>query len=700
MSSYVDLGRLFRPKNIAIVGASSNLDSISGRPLKLLNRYNYKGGIFPVNPKYDSLHGFVCYPDVRSLPVSPDVVIIGVRANLVPDILEQCGEKNVPFVVIFSSGFAEADDPFLQEKIVSIAKKWNIRIVGPNCQGLVNFVDGVPLSFSASLDGEPLKPGNIAYVSQSGAFGFASFALSVDSGVNFRYVVTTGNQVDLDVVDFGRYIIEDKEVKLLILYLEGLEDGSKFLDLVQRAKEREIPVAVLKVGRSEVAKKAAKSHTAALTGDKAVWDAVFKQYGVISISDVEDIIDLGTIFSSPKRARGKNVAVLTTSGGAGIIMTDLLDDFGLEVPILSPEIQEKIKPYIPPFGSCLNPVDMTAQVINDPKGFPGCLDAVLECPDIDMVTVIISMITGESGRQMTEDLIAANKHTIKPINCSWLIDNKHGEAFLRQLKAEGIPLFQSLRRSAFALSALGKWNEVLSKPTTEIMVKGSPYLPNLPFMMTEYDSKRLLAYWGVPVTKERLCLSLEEALDASEEIGYPVALKVMSPQILHKTEAGAVALNLNGEEQIRNAYGRILENARKHCPDAQIEGVLVQEMVSDGLECMIGIKRDPIFGPIIVVGLGGIYVEVLKDVSMRRAPIDENMAYEMIGELKGYPLLAGARGQKRKDVKALAEVVSLVSKLACIENELEELDINPIFVLDEGKGVLVADALVLRKAKE
>jgi len=700
VSLNVGLDRLFKPRNIAIVGASSNLDSISGRPLKLLMRYKYKGGIFPVNPKYDSLHGFTCYPDVRSLPVSPDVVIVGVRASLVPGILEQCAEKKVPFAVIFSSGFAEADDPYLQERIVSIAKEGGIRLVGPNCQGLVNFVDGIPLSFTASLDDEPLEPGNIAYISQSGAFGFASFALSVDSGVKFRYVVTTGNQVDLDAVDFGQYIIQDEEVKLLILYLEGLQDGPRFLELVKRAREKEIPVAVLKVGKSDVAKEAAKSHTAALTGDKVVWDAVFKQYGVIGISDVEDIIDLGHVFSSPKRAKGKNVAILTTSGGAGIIMTDLLDEYGLKVPILKPETQEKIKPYIPSFGSSLNPVDMTAQVINDPKGFPGCLDAVLECSDIDMVTVIISMITGESGRQMTKDLIAANDRTYKPINCSWLIDRKHGEEFLQQLKAAGVPLFQSLRRSAFALSALGKWNEILSKSTVEITVKGEPYLPKLPLMMTEYDAKRLLEHWGVPVTRERLCLSLEEVLSASEEIGYPVVLKVMSPDILHKTEAGVIALGLSSEEQIRNAYGRILENANKYRHDARIQGVLVQELVDDGLECMVGIKRDPIFGPIVVVGLGGIYVEVLGDVSLRHAPIDETTAYEMIRELKGFPLLAGARGRKKKDIDALARVVSLVSKIACIESDLLELDANPVFVLDENKGVIVADALVLRKAKE
>jgi len=700
MPSFVDLNRLFKAKKIAIVGASSNLDSISGRPLKLLSRYNYRGDIFPVNPKYNSLHGFKCYPDIRSLPASPDVAIIGVRAGLVPDILEQCGEKKVPFAVIFSSGFAEADDPQLQDKIISIANKWNIRLVGPNCQGLVNFVDGVPLSFSASLDAEPLEPGHIAYVSQSGAFGFASFALGADSGVKFRYVVTTGNQVDLDVVDFGRFIIEDREVKLLILYMEGLKDGSKFLDLVQQAKKREIPIAVLKVGKSEVAKEAAKSHTAALTGDREVWDAVFKQYGVISISDVEDIIDLGTIFSSPKRATGKKVAVLTTSGGAGIIMTDLLDDHGLNVPVLDESTQEKIKPYIPPFGSCSNPIDMTAQVINDPKGFPGCLDAVLECPDIDMVTVIISMITGKSGEQMVQDLVAANQRTKKPINCTWLIDRKHGEVFLKQLKAAGVPLFQSLRRSAFALSALANWHEVMSKPTKDIEVKGEPFLPKLPLMMTEYDSKKLLEHWGVPVTNGRLCLSLEEAIEASEEIGYPVALKVMSPQILHKTEAGVIALNLQNEEQIRNAYGRILEKARKFNAEANIEGVLVQEMVGSGLECMIGVKRDPIFGPIVAVGLGGIYVEVLRDVALRRAPIDEDTAMEMIEELKGYPLLAGARGQKRKDINALAKAVSLISRMACIESELKELDANPVFVLDEGKGVLVADALILRKEKE
>lgn len=698
MTGFPDLSKLLHPESIAIVGASENLDSISGRPLKLLRRFGYGGRIYPVNPKYEGIDGLASYPDLKSLPEVPDVALIGVRAGIVPGIIGQCTDLGVPYAVIFSSGFAESEDHGGQEKLMAAVRKGPTRILGPNCQGLVNFVSRVPLSFSASLDTDRRPGGHVAYVSQSGAFGFASFAMAAERGVGFRYVVTTGNQADLDVVDFGEAFADDPEVRLLVLYLEGIRDGGRLVGLLRKADHRGLPVAVLKVGGSPTGREAAKSHTAAVTGDREVWETVLRQYGAIKIGDVEDIVDLGKVFGVLPKADGNRLGILTTSGGAGIIMADRAWENGLEVPELSADIRDRIEKFIPAFGSSRNPVDLTAQVINEPQGFSECVRTVLESPETDMAVVVLSMITGASGEKLVEDLVRISAAAEKPLAVCWLIDEEHGGEFLSRLKEAGIALFQSPRRCAWALSRL----VAAGKPSCCVECAPHPggtnqVLDLLPETPTEYDAKRLLSEYGVSVTRERLCGSLAEALGAAEEIGYPVALKVMSPDIIHKTEAGIVSLNLKSDEELRNAYGRLLEKADKAVPNAGIQGVLIQEMVSGGIECMIGVKRDPLFGPVVVAGLGGIYVEILQDLSLRHAPVDRNTALAMLKELKGYPLLTGARGQAELDVGALADTIAKISALACNEDNLQELDVNPLFVFGQGKGVKAVDAVVIRR---
>ncbi|MFP4481768.1 MAG: acetate--CoA ligase family protein [Thermovirgaceae bacterium] len=697
MTVFTDLAKLLEPESVAIVGASENLESISGRPLKLLRRFGYGGRIYPVNPKHDEIDGLTCYRDLESLPEVPDVVLIGVRAKIVPEIVEQCNVLSVPFAVIFSSGFAESEDYKGQNRLMAAVQRGPTRVLGPNCQGLVNFVSGIPLSFSASLDTEKWAKGHVAYVSQSGAFGYASFAMAAERGVGFRYVVTTGNQTDLDVVDFGDAFLEDPEVRLLVLYLEGIKTGSRLIGLLKKAEKKGIPVAVLKVGGSPTGQEAAKSHTAAVTGDRVVWETVLKQYGAMEIDDVEDIVDLGKVFGVLPRAGGNRLGILTTSGGAGIIMADRAWEKGLQVPELSPGVRSKIEKYIPSFGSSRNPVDLTAQVINEPEGFSECVRTVLESPETDMVVVVLSMITGASGKKLADDIIDISAVSEKPMAVCWLIDKEHGGTFLSLLRNAGIPLFQSPRRCAGALARLTEGDKSPDGECEPKPAQKKPLAGLLPETPTEYDAKRLLAEYGVSVTQERLCGSLSEALGAAEEIGYPVALKIMSPDIIHKTEAGIVSLNLNSEEEVRNAYGRLMERAGKAVPGATIQGVLIQEMVTGGVECMIGVKRDPLFGPVVVAGLGGIYVEILQDLALRHAPVNKKAAMTMLSELKGYPLLAGARGRSRLDIESLADTIVRISSLACNEEELQELDVNPVFVFEQGKGVKAVDAVVVRR---
>lgn len=377
-------------------------------------------------------------------------------------------------------------------------------------------------------------------------------------------------------------------------------------------------------------------------------------------------------------------------------MADRAYDLGLRVEPLPRRTRETLERFVPPFGSTRNPVDLTAQVINDPGSFKSSLETVVDCPEIDMASVVISMITGDSGWSVTRDIIEVSRKASKPMACCWLINEEQGRPFLEELRSEKVPLYASPRRCAWALARLSEWVTRPDLPARAPSDPRDPFLPRLPEELTEYDAKRLLARWGVPVTREILCSSLEDVLSAASEIGYPVALKLMSPDIIHKTEVGAVALRLKDEEELRNAFGRLLERSLKAIPGARIRGLLVQEMVTGGVECMIGVKRDPVFGPFVAVGLGGIYVEILKDLSLRHAPVDVEEARRMIASLRGFPLLSGARGSTPKDTDALAGMVSRVSLMALTEESLAELDINPVLVLDEGGGAIAVDAAVIK----
>ena len=690
------LRKLFAPESIAIIGASSSLERLTGRTLRYLQSFGYGGAIYPINPKADVISGLPVHRNVTEVEGPVDLAIFSIKAKLNPDALRACADKKIPFALIYSSGFSETGDRALQEEVSAIARDGGIRILGPNCQGLANFAEGIPLTFSGALYEVPRPlPGHVALVSQSGAFGFSSFGVGLEHGVRFRYVATTGNQSDLDAVECADYVLEDPKVHLLMLYLEGLEDGAGFLRLVRKARERDIAVAVLKAGRSPSAREAAKSHTAALTGDDRVWSAVFSQYGVIPMEDIDDIIGIGQVLGAEKRMSGGRSAILTTSGGAGIVMADCLNDVGLSVPVFSHDTRSRIEAAIPPFGASRNPVDMTVQISEQPENFRSVFDAVQEDPELDSIVTSLSMIVGHAGDVMTDTMIESYVKSPKPQAAVWMIDHQHGGSFIERMKTAGIPIFQSFRQCARALRELNRWGAF--KPPAAPEVGGNaPILPQWKDAMTEYDAKVFLSRYDIPVTRERLCLNLEEACDAAEELGFPVALKGMAASVLHKTEAGIVALDVRSFEELRGALKTVRKHLADYVGDGAVQGFLVSEMVRGGFECIVGVKRDPVFGPMIAVGLGGIYVEVLGDVSLRHGPVDEEEALNMIRQLKGYSFLSGTRGSKPRDIRALAGIVSRVSRLAAIETDLLELDINPVFVLEEGKGAVAADALVVK----
>ena len=707
-----DLKYFFSPRSIAIIGASGNFDSISGKPLRFLKEHGYQGKVYPVNPRYDELAGLPCYKSILDVPEPVDLVLIAVSYKLVLLVLKQCVEKKVKFATIFSSGFAESGEEgkMLQQEIAQLAKESGMGIVGPNCQGSVSLKDNAIGGFSASLGVKPLLIGPIGYVTQSGALGYSIFSLAQESGVGFNYIASTGNEVDLHTLDFMEFVLEQDDTKMVISYLEGIKDGKQFIRLAERALELGKPVVTLKAGRSDVGQKAASSHTASLTGSDVVCDAFFRQKGIIRVDDIENMIDIAALMQHiPELPQGKNLGIITTSGGGGILVADEAADMKLNVPELDPDTKKIIMEVIPAYGSALNPVDVTAQVINEAGDFKKVLDAVIMHPKIDALVIVITQITGQSGARMAEDIVKIANLTKKPITVAWTTSNNLVGDNLNILANGGVQYYKSPVRAARAMGALMNYSSFRKEYLTRIKSVHDISIPQqtresailllskTEKNLTEHQGKELLALYGIPVTREKVAASEQDALHIANSIGFPLALKIDSPDILHKTEAGAIKLNINSQDEVVAAFNEICQNAKKYNPDARINGVLIQEMVKGGTEVIVGVKNDPQFGPTIMFGLGGIFVEILKDVSLRIAPINRDEAIEMVKEIKGYKVLTGARGRPKSDIDAIINVLVRVSHLAIdLQDSISELDINPLLVLEQGRGAFVADTLVIK----
>ncbi|MFC1572499.1 acetate--CoA ligase family protein [Candidatus Eisenbacteria bacterium] len=708
-----DLKYFLSPRSIAIVGASENFTSISGKPLRFLKEHGYKGKIYPINPKYEELGGLPCYKSVLDVPGPIDLVLLAVNYKLVLPVLKQCAKKGVKFASVFSSGFAESGEEgkVMQQQIADLAKEAGIALCGPNCQGSVSLKDAAIGGFSAALEIRPLRVGPIGYVTQSGALGYSIFNLAQEGGLGFSFIASTGNEVDLHTLDFMEYMLEDEDTRMVIAYLEGIKDGRQFVRLAERGLALGKPIVALKVGRSEVGQKAASSHTASLTGSDAVCDAFFRQKAVIRANDIEDMIDIAALMQSiPALPEGKGLGIITTSGGGGIVAADAAADLGLDVPELGPETTAKIEEVIPAYGSALNPVDVTAQVINKAEDFWHVLDAMVAHPKIHALVIIVTMISGESGRQMGESIVKMSRMTKKPLTVAWPAGDKLMGDNLKVLSDGGVHYYKSPVRAIIAMGRLmnyatfrkgylaGRDTAAVGSTPDGAREKALALLDEADSSLTESQGKRLFALYDIPVTQEDVARSEEDAIAIATRIGYPLALKIDSPDIQHKTEAGGLKLNIGNQDEMIAAYREVLANAKAYDTKARVNGVLIQEMVTGGTEVIVGMNNDPQFGPTIMFGLGGIFVEILKDVVLRIAPLSRDEAMTMIKEIKGFKVLAGARGRAKTDIDAIADVLVKVGAMTVeLGDRIAELDINPLLVLPEGQGVRVADALVVKK---
>ncbi|MBF7084704.1 acetate--CoA ligase family protein [Desulfallas sp. Bu1-1] len=696
----------FEPESIAILGASSDSAKPSGRAQIALMNKGYKGNIYPVNPKYQEIFGLKCYPSLADVPGKVDLVIISIPAEGVCAALEQCIAKGVRAAVIFSSGFAEIgpEGRLLQEKMTELARGSGIRLCGPNCVGVINTNNGVRASFAFVVDIPDVDPRYVGFVTQSGAFGALIYAQALAAGVGFNYFVSTGNEADAEFADFLGYMIRDRSTKLVGGYLEGAKDGRKLRRVAEEAVKAQKPIMIMKVGRSTAGARAASSHTGSLAGVDRIYDAFFKQTGIIRIDGPEEMIAFAPLISAGRLPRGKNIVILTTSGGTGVTLADACEKLGFTLPMLNESTRAKMEAVLPSFASVQNPIDLTGQYMTHPQILVTCFNALVEDDNVDIILANFNLAE-PYGVEIARRIIDIYNSTGKTIVIfPWVLPGADEGDGVRELRRAGLPVLIDRNLAVRALAHLADYAGFLRKrenkeyevPVSACSEHSKVELNGLQGVLSEGQSKDLLARFGIPVTREGLARSEDEAVRMAGQIGYPVVLKVDSPDIPHKTDAGALMLNLASEEEVRKAYSTVLQNAGKYKPDARINGVLVQEMLPQGIEVIIGVTRDPVFGPTIMFGLGGIFVEVLKDVSFRVAPLSPGDALDMIREIKGYQVLKGTRGKPPADVDALVNVIMKVSAMVTeLKDRIEELDINPLMVYPAKMGAKAADAMVV-----
>ena len=711
-----DLSPLLRPDSVAIVGVSQNPSRIGGRLFRYLKRHGFEGRLALVNPKYEVLNGVTCFPSVSAIPFQTDCALVAVPGNHVVSVLTECVQNGVKSAVIFSSGFAEmgASGRKAQEEIRALAEEGNLQICGPNCIGLINFHRKTALSFSQLLETDKLIPGNIGFISQSGALGGSMVNRGQDRKIGLSYFISSGNEAMLDVSDFITHLVlHDENTEVIAAVIEGFKDGRKFTQAAELAMKHRKPLVVLKTGTTAVGQKAAASHTGSLTGADAVVDAVFHQTGVTRVHHYDQLLQTASLFSKGRRPRGNRVGILTSSGGAGIIMADYYTQMGLQIPEPSAETRTLAAKEIGSFGKVDNPFDLTGQIFSDPDMFSRCMKLFVKEDRFDIIQVNVSMVAGQSSEQRGKMLLDSIRGCSKPV-VSWWAAGGLSDAGVRVLDDSEVVAFRSPERCAEALRALAAYSrhaergedmDTSRKTQTDpkCLEKAAELLNTGKASLSEHESKALLRLYDIPVTREKIVRSVDAAVDYCEQIGYPVVLKIDSPDILHKTEANVVRLGIASREELVHAYGEITDAAARYDPGAAINGVTVQEMVTGGTEVIAGMPQDPQFGPIIAFGLGGIFVEVLKDISLRVTPLSTSDAHEMVGEIKGYPLLKGIRGKTPADIKAIVDLLQKLSRLAeDFKEEIAEIDINPLLVFGEGQGLKALDALVVprRKGKE
>ncbi len=705
------------PKTVAVVGASSDTKGLRGRILHTMLAHPFKGTIYPVSRSATEVQGLKAYASIADLPKTADLAILIIPAEFIPDELERCGRAGVKAAVILSSGFAEetgGSGAHMQRAIREIARRYDMAVTGPNTEGFANIANDLIPTFSPAMELSagptrpkiPLGKGQVSVISQSGGVGFAFFDRARERNLTIRYMVTTGNEVALETSDLVDFMLDEGKTDVFLMLLEDVKTPETFRRVAEKAMRLGKPLIVCKIGQSEPGRRAVASHTAALAGSHAAYRAIFQRYGVIEGSDFDEMLDLAGAFltCAEKLPAGKRMAICTASGGAGVWMADACVRAGLEVPELDAATRATIDGIIPSYGTSQNPIDSTAQGVFK-LGYAAFAKFACELPVIDGVMVVVTARRSAFLQGDQPKLMALAQETKKPVFLwSYTVPS---EKSIEVLSEAGYPLFKNLDSCARAMRTLADYrvmqeSQCTAKPAAaEITRDRNPKLLNAAGpVLSEWQARPVLAAYGISGGEAgQLVHSAAEAETAARSWAGPVALKVQSANIPHKTEAGAVALNITSDGA-RTAYERVLAAAKKHSPQAQIDGVLVQPMAPPGREVILGVNRDATWGPLLMVGLGGVLVEALGDAALSPVPLDRAAAAALLGRLKGAAILGPYRGMPAADTDALIDIMVRLSHFAADHaDDIGEIDLNPVIVHAQGQGVSIVDALIVKQAR-
>jgi acetyltransferase len=695
---------LLKPKGIAIIGASTTPGKIGHTVVKNLIDSGYEGGIYPVNPSAEEILGLKVYKSVLDIPESVDAAAITIPAKYVIDVTKECGEKGVKGLIVITSGFSEVGETELEKELVEIAHQYGMRVLGPNVVGTLSNSDSMNASFAPFL---PLN-GSASLVSQSGALLIAIDAITYTRRIGFDKLVSIGNMSDVNFADMVSWLDKDENTNCISLYIEGMKDGRRFIDESVKVSK---PIVVLKAGVSEHGAAAAASHTGSLAGAQRVYGAAFRQAGAIQATDLSDLFDCTLALSLEPPMTGDNVLIITNGGGVGVLATDSAEEAGIPLSFAPESVQQELKKHMPSFGSAKNPVDLTGMAGND--WYHDSVKFAFAHDWVDGLVILYCETAMTNPMEIAKSLYNAVQETgitDKPVTVSF-VGGERSDKAMQWLVENGIPAYNAPDLAVKAMGTLREYarleamknqpiqeNRNVDKKTALNVIEKARKDGRL--SLTEPESKIIFSAYGLPVVNTQLATSEEEAVNMAEEFGYPVVLKIVSPDILHKSDAGGVKVDIKDEAGVRDAYQTILKNAKAFKSDADIHGIVIQKMAPWATETIVGSVNDASFGATLMFGLGGIFVEVLKDVTFRVAPISEEEAASMLDEIRGAPILDGTRGEAPRDKKELAKVLAKYAYMITdLSDEISESDANPVLVYEEGNGVTIVDARIILKEK-
>lgn len=698
------LNALLKPKSVAVVGASVHPGKIGHTVVDNIIKCGFKGDVFPINPGATEILGLKCYPSVKDVGKPIDSAIITVPAQYVMQVVEECGQVNVKGLSIITSGFSEVGDHELEEKIVELAHQYGMRIIGPNIVGILSNSDKYNGSFAPFL---PL-PGKSSLVSQSGALLIGIDASTYSRGVGFDKLISIGNMADIDFADLITWLDNDPNTTCISLYIEGFKNGRSVIEAGRKAKK---PIVGLKAGVSAHGAAAAASHTGSLAGASKIYKAALQQAGVIQAEDLNDLFDRTLALSLEPAMIGENLLILTNGGGVGVLATDAAEKYGIPLKFAPEDVQTELKKHMPAFGSAKNPVDLTGMAGND--WYYETVKYAFAHPWVNGLVVLYCETAMTNPQEIAESIkraIFESGIQDKPVSVSF-VGGERSDKAMHWLVENGIPAYGAPDMAVNAMAALHEYAQIRSQINDidtlsqkgnhtlalEIINKARKEGRN---SLTELESKEIFSAYGLPTVRAKLATTESQAIELAREIGFPIVMKVVSPDILHKSDAGAVKINITNEKEVIDAYKTIIKNCLAYKSDANILGIVVQEFAPFGTEVILGSVNDPTFGPTVMFGLGGIFVEVLKDVTFRVAPVTKTQASNMIEEIRGAPILKGVRGEKPRDKASLANAICQYSQMIeDLKDEISETDANPIMVYEEGKGVKVVDARIILTQK-